>query len=66
MLNDAEILEGKTLPVSDGVELAALLEFTLPSSCYATMLFRELTRGSSLSWATAEADADQGNTEDNV
>lgn len=46
--SDIDLLEGNVTSPSDGERKAVCLEFNLPSSTYATMLFRELTKLSSV------------------
>eukprot|EP01127_Copromyxa_protea_P007970 TRINITY_DN1812_c0_g3_i1.p1 TRINITY_DN1812_c0_g3~~TRINITY_DN1812_c0_g3_i1.p1 ORF type:complete len:726 (+),score=254.94 TRINITY_DN1812_c0_g3_i1:197-2179(+) len=45
-LTDADILEGKTLPETQGQHTALVIEMGLGSGSYATMLIRELTKTS--------------------
>ncbi|CAN8018839.1 unnamed protein product [Ixodes persulcatus] len=53
LLSDLDTLRGNTLPEQSGSgsHRGLRMEFSLPSSCYATMAIRELTRSDTTAWA---------------
>ncbi|KAG0430756.1 hypothetical protein HPB47_022399 [Ixodes persulcatus] len=51
LLSDLDALRGNTLPEQSGSHRGLRMEFSLPSSCYATMAIRELTRSDTTAWA---------------
>lgn len=50
----SQILEGKPLPATDGPHTSVVVEFSLGSGSYATMMIREITKNSTSQKAQRE------------